>query len=137
MPSHFDYSDAEFVAQFARCTLDPSVFSHEAHLRLAWINIREYGLLEARVMTKKQLKNYVNHLGAEDKYNETLTIAAINAVNHFIAKSAFDNFRDFITEFPKLKTHFKALMACHYGFDIYNSPTAKATYLAPDLLPFS
>jgi hypothetical protein len=41
-----------------------------------------------------------------------------------------------MNEFPRLKTNFRELMACHYGFDIYTSEKAKMKYLEPDLLPF-
>lgn len=136
MQDHYQLTDAEFTAQFADCRLDPNLFSHEAHLRLAWIIIEQHGIAEAEKIIPRQLKNYVNALGASDKYNETLTIAAIKAVYHFKGKSKADNFPDFIAEFPPLKYHFKELMAQHYGFDIYNSARAKATFLAPDLLPF-
>ena len=118
------------------CTLSTSIFSHEAHLRLAWINIDKYGIENAEINIQNQLKKYVNFIGAEDKYNTTLTIAAIKAVYHFMLKSESDNFRDLIAEFPTLKYNFKELMAFHYGFDIYTSVDAKKEYLAPDLLPF-
>ena len=136
MASHFDLSDTEFLQKFMSCDLDPSYFTHEAHLRLAWLNIQKYSLEQAEINIQKQLLNYVAFVGAEDKYNTTLTIAATKAVYHFMQKSTADNFSDFITEFPRLKHNFKELMACHYGFDIYNSITAKSEFLKPDLMPF-
>ena len=87
MKSHFELSDLEFKIQFENCVLEPSLFSHEAHIRLAWILIRQYGVEDAIIRIKGQLKQFVKHLGAEDKYNETLTIAAMKAVHHFISKS--------------------------------------------------
>ena len=44
MEKHFDLDDSEFLARLENCTLDPACFSHEAHLRLAWLRIRELGL---------------------------------------------------------------------------------------------
>ncbi len=137
MKSHFELSDSAFKRQFENSVFKPSLFSHEAHIRLAWILIRQYGIEEAIIRIKGQLKQFVKHLGAEGKYNETLTIAATKAVHHFISKSKADTFKDFIEEYPRLKTHFKDLMRCHYGFDIYHSQKAKETYLEPDLLPFT
>ncbi len=136
MEKHFEFSDAEFEQQFITCALHPANFSHEAHLRLAWININKYGIEQAEQNICSQLQKFVEFVGAKDKYNLTLTIAAIKAVYHFWLKSNADNFKDFITEFPRLKYSFKELMASHYGFDIYNSDKAKTEYLEPDLLPF-
>lgn len=136
MKSHFDLNDEIFGQQFSNCTLDPEIFNHEAHLRLAWIHITKYGIDTAIENVSTQLINYTTALGASGKYNKTLTIAAVKAVNHFIGRSQSNNFADFIKEFPRLKTNFKDLMAKHYKIDIFKLPLAKTTYLEPDLLPF-
>jgi len=133
---HFQYTDEQFEQLFENCQLNPDLFSHEAHLRLAWIHITKYNIDDALENIQSQLKAYVKHLGAEDKYNKTVTIAAVKAVYHFVLKSTSDNFRDFINEFPRLKSSFKGLMDSHYGIDIFNSEEAKKEYLRPDKLPF-
>lgn len=134
--NHTTLSDKELKNRFAACNLDPKIFNHEAHLRLTWIYLRSYAVETAIEKIRFQLFRYVHVLGASEKYNETLTIAAIKAVHHFMLKSKSNNFRDFISEFPRLKSHFKELMQAHYSVDIFNSPEAKTTYLQPDVLPF-
>ena len=136
MENHFDLSDSDFEKKFISCKLNPLVFTHEAHLRLAWININKYGIKQAEKNIQNQLQKFVKFVGAKDKYNMTLTLAAIKAVYHFMLKSNSHNFKDFITEFPQLKYNFKELMDCHYGFDIYTSEKAKTVFLEPDLIPF-
>ncbi len=136
MEKHFDLSDSEFEMHFIDHRIDPFDFTHEAHLRFAWINIEKYGVEQAERNIAFQLKRYVTLVGAEDKFNITLTLAGIKAVNHFKEKSKSDNFKDFIIEFPALKHNFRGLIAAHYGFDIYNSEKAKKEFLKPDLLPF-
>lgn len=136
MEKHTELSDKEFERKFIACEFDPRNFSHEAHLRLAWINIKRYGLEQAELNVQDQLQNFVEFVGAKDKYNKTLTIAAIKAVDHFIRKSKAAEFSDFINEFPRLKYNFKELMATHYGFDVFNSTAAKKEFIAPDLVPF-
>ena len=136
MEKHSTLSDEEFEIKFKTCQLNPSDFTHEAHLRLAWIKINTYGIKVAEQIIHHELKTYVSHFDAQDKFNLTLTRAATKAVYHFMLKSNADNFKDFIDEFPRLKYNFRALMDHHYGFDIYNSSEAKTQYLAPDLVPF-
>jgi len=136
MESHFKFSDAEFENQFENCELIPAMFSHEAHLRIAWIYINKYGVEKAVIKLCSQLRNYVNHVGAISKYNETLTIAAVRAVYHFMIKSKSRNFQNFITENLRLKHNFKELLLQHYRIDIFTSEKAKTEYLLPDLLPF-
>lgn len=136
MEPHFILNDAEFEQQFQDCTFDPKLFSHEAHLRLAWIHIRNYGIEQAIENIRYQLQNYTESLGARSKYNETVTVAAIRAVYHFMLKSTATDFPDFIAENPRLKNNFKELLAFHYRTDIFNAPGAKEIFLEPELLPF-
>jgi len=136
MENHFKLTDIEFEEKFINCSINPSDFTHEAHLRLAWLNIDKYGIEKAEKNIQSGLKNFVEFVGAKDKYNMTLTLAAIKAVYHFMLKSKSDNFKSFIAEFPRLKNNFKELMAFHYGFDIYTSDRAKKEFLMPDLEPF-
>lgn len=137
MEKHFDLSDSEFEKEFISCGLNPSDFTHEAYLRLAWINIKRHDIEQAEINIQNGLKKYVEFVGEKDKYNRTLTLAATKAVYHFMFKSKSENFKDFIMEFPRLKNNFKDLMAHHYGFDIYNSNKAKTEFLESDLTPFN
>ncbi len=136
MEKHFELTDSEFEQQFIACKLDPSIFSHEAHLRLAWINIKKYGIQKAEKNVQVQLENFVKYHGANDKYNKTLTIAAVKIVNHFVKQFNANSFFDFILKFNRLKTDFKGLITSHYSLDIFNSKKAKTDYVEPDLLPF-
>jgi len=136
MEKHFELSDSEFEQQFIICELNPEIFTHEAHLRLTWINIKKYGIEKTETNIPRQLREYIKSVGAENKYNTTLTFAAIKAVYHFMLKSDSSSFQEFMIEFPRLKNNFTELMSCHYGFDIYNSEKAKMKFMEPDLLPF-
>ncbi len=136
MEKHFELTDLAFEKQFETCKLDVSMFSHEAHLRLAWIHITKYGLQQAEENIQKQLQNFVAHVGATDKYNKTVTIAAIKAVAHFMKKTTATNFEGFILEFPQLKNSFKTLINSHYSVDVFNSKRAKNMFITPDLAPF-
>lgn len=133
---HSQLTDDQFIGQLIDTTLDPALFNHEAHLRLAWYCINRYGIEEAINQVTAYLSAYVAALGATDKYNTTLTIAAVKAVYHFMQKSAFKNFSDFIASNPRLNTEFKSLLSSHYSTDIYNNPEAKVKFLEPELLPF-
>ena len=136
MANHFELSDGEFEQQFQNCTLDPELFTHEAHLRLAWIHIHQYGNEAAEENVSNQLKKFVASVGAEDKYHETVTIAAVKAVYHFMLQSKTRNFPDFIEENKQLLTHFKNLLSSHYQIDIFSSEEARSTFIQPDLAPF-
>ena len=134
--SHFDLSDEVFVQKFVDCTLNPALFSHEAHLRLAWIHVTRYGLRKAIENIRAQIATYDRGLGDGTKYHETITVAAICVVHHFTLKSTAATFKQFIAEFPQLRSHFRELLTQHYSFDIARDPGAKREYVRPDILPF-
>ena len=135
--SHYDLSNEQFERQFESRSLDASLFTHEAHLRLAYIHITNYGLKQAEKNISNQIKNYVAKLGAEDKYNETVTIAAIKAVYHFMKRSDAEIFPEFIKLHPQLIYNFKGLLMSHYTTDIFNSQLAKQQSIEAELAPFN
>ena len=134
--SHTSLSDAALLARLADGSLPPALFDHEAHLRLAWLQLREVGSEAAPQQVCETIAGYVQHLGAHEKYHHTLSIAAVKAVDHFLQKSQTSTFQDFLLENPQLCTSFKALVNSHYSFDIFKSAQAKKEYIAPDLQPF-
>jgi hypothetical protein len=137
MPGHLDLTNQEFANQFKTGTLNPDLFTHEAHVRLAWIYIHQFGVEKATKVISDQIKTFVILADAEDKYNHTLTVAATRIVHHFIQRSDAKTFLDFLQEFPALKTNFKGLVEAHYSGGICFSDRAKKEFIEPDLLPFT
>lgn len=134
--SHYSLTDDQFEYQFERCAVDPAIFTHEAHLRLAWIHISKYGIDQAIVHIQTQLQAYTKQVGASSKYNTTVTIAACKAVYHFMLQSDRLSFQQFIQNNERLKNNFKELMQAHYKTNIFQSEIARSGYLEPELLPF-
>ena len=137
MRSHFDIDDTAFEKRFQEGTFDPSLFSHEAHLRLAWIHIRKYGVEKAVTNICSQIVAFATAHGAPGKYHKTVTVAAVRAVDHFIRKRPIDSFQEFIRTYPRLKNNFRELLQFHYQVDVFRSEHARREYLEPDLLPFT
>ncbi|MEO9483606.1 MAG: hypothetical protein ABJG47_09185 [Ekhidna sp.] len=133
---HYQYTDEEFERQFESFKLKPGLFSHEAHLRLAYLHIRKYGREQAEINMCDQIKGYAESLGVFDKFNKTVTIASVKAMDHFMQKATSADFPGLMREFPRLLTNFKDLLAQHYGFNVFADKRAKAEYVEPDLLPF-
>lgn len=136
MEAHYQLTDEEFARQFANCTLPTAMFTHEAHLRLAWIHLKQYNEEQAIENICTQILAYATYAGAPGKYHTTITVAAIKAVHHFMQQSADPDFRTFIARYPQLSTDFKSLLSTHYSFDIFKSAEAKKHYIAPDLADF-
>ena len=110
LEKNFELSDIELKLKFENLTLYPELFTHEAHLRLAWVFITKYGFDNAMTKIKIQLKSFATFIGAPEKYNEGLTDAAIRTVYEFIRCSETDNFNDFIQKNKILKNNFKEII---------------------------
>ncbi|MEM7657906.1 MAG: hypothetical protein AAF399_17405 [Bacteroidota bacterium] len=136
MSSHYDLSDQAYAEKFAQGRFPARLFSHEAHLRLAWIHLRQHGLEMAIANMREQIPALAVRCKVPEKYNDTVTVAAVYAIHRVDQHSSAADFPAFLAEHPELHTQFRELLSRHYSIDIFRSPEAKARYLEPDLLPF-
>lgn len=136
MEQHYQYDDQALENGLKDGSLPPEAFSHEAHLRLAWIQIKKYGIRSGIQRTCEIIRGFAAHHGGLSKYHVTLTTAAVRAVYHFMLKSQKATFIELMEEFPRLKSNFRRLIKTHYSDAVLYSLQAKYVYHEPDLLPF-
>lgn len=74
-PAKPPLSERSLVAHFEAGTLDPAWFGHDAHVRVAWLSLREHGLLETLRRQAQGLQRLTRRLGVPGKYHETITVA--------------------------------------------------------------
>ena len=134
---HSQYTDKEFIYAFESKGFPPNLFTHEAHLRLAWIYLIQYDEPLAIDKTCQGIQNFDQFHSDGTKYHVTLTVASVKVVHHFRQKSNATTFENFVAEYPKLVTSFKELLFQHYDKGVLTDPKAKTAYLQPDLLPFT
>lgn len=81
-------NDAELVRRFEDCTLAGADFNHRNHIRLAWIYLQSYDLLNALAIFSENLKRFAASLGAANLYHETITFAYFFLIHERIKQSA-------------------------------------------------
>lgn len=136
MTNHFALTDEQFEQQFEDTSLDPTLFSHEAHIRLAWIHISKYGVDLAAEHLCRQIAVFDATHDDGTNYNKTVTVAAVKAVNHFMEKSSATTCAAFIKENPRLIFNFKDLINAHYSQNVFKDEVAKRVFIEPDLAAF-
>ncbi|MFY0629096.1 MAG: hypothetical protein JXR05_01875 [Flavobacteriaceae bacterium] len=136
MEKHYRFSDEVYEQKFRDCKFPPLYFSHEAHLRLAYIHLKKYGLEQSIKNMCTQIYDFAIKYGATMKFNATVTYASLQIMYHYMKESEADNFPDFIEQHPFLLKDFKGIIKKHYSQDVFRSPEAKAEILHPDLAPF-
>ena len=122
--------DRDFIDAFESCTLPAEQFPHRAHVRLAWLYLREGTLLDALTRFVEGLKRYAGSLGASTKYHETITWAFLFLIHERMARSAADSFEDFAAANEDL---FNGVLEKYYRKETLASDLARQTFLMPDL----
>ena len=80
-------TDDELVGAFETATLPPELFSHAAHVRVAWWYMRRHGLSGAADRFRDALRRFAAKLGAEHKYHETITVAYLLLIAERLGRS--------------------------------------------------
>ncbi len=125
--------DQAFLQAFEDGTLSPSEFSHRGHIRMAWLYLRAYGWDEGVIHIRSGIQQFAAHLGAINKYHETITLFWARVVHHMITDQPhIDTFDKFLTTYPQiLDSH---LIEHHYSADVLRSPVARQQWIEPDLV---
>ena len=133
---HHLLTNDEFEEKFESCKLPESYFTHEAHLRLAYIHIKKYGVKQAIKNISRQIITFDEKHGDGTKFNKRITIASAKVVEYFMNKTTAKDFKGMLLEFPVLRKDFCELLRTHYKLDFFKKEKEE-DYLEPDLVAFS
>ena len=128
-------ADKRLLALFQACSLSPGEFTHQAHLRLAYIYLTRHDL-EAGLQTMRHaIQRFLSHHQIDaSKYHETLTRAWLMAVKHFMDRAGSTESADeFLSKSAALLD--SSVMLTHYSKELLFSAAARAGYVEPDLDP--
>mgnify|MGYP000377372046 FL=1 len=136
MQAHYQLTDSELAVQFEQLTLNPSWFTHEAHIRLAWHYVRTF---KARIAAQKlceQIQMFDRAMGKGTKYHKTVTVALAHIIAEKQEKQLATDFRTFIQNNTDLLTDYRNLLAQHYSYDLFQDKKSKMIYVSPDVKGF-
>ena len=120
--------DRDFVEAFETCTLPPEELPHRAHVRLAWLYLREGSLLDTLTRYSEGIKRYAGSLGASAKYHETITWAFLFLIHERMQHSRAETFDAFAAENEDL---FGPILERYYTKDALASELARRTFVLP------
>ena len=88
-------NDKEFITSFENCSIPREQWSHEAHLRMAWIYLTRYPLEQALDKICSGIRRYnMAVTGSTDQYHHTVTIALLYPFVAFGTSFAFWHEKD-------------------------------------------
>jgi hypothetical protein len=125
--------DQDFVEQFESCALPPSSFHHKDHVRLAWLYLRRYSVLEALTRFSDGLKRFAAHNGKSDRYHETITWAYIFLINERMKRSGEGGgWQEFAEKNTDLFDWKENVLKHYYSIETLQSDLAKRVFILPD-----
>jgi hypothetical protein len=132
-------TDAEFLLAFENCTLPFAEWKHRAHLKVAYLYLRQFPYDQALERIRAGIKRYnaaTNTPEALDRgYHETLTQAWARLVHFTLSQQgAAAGADDFLEQNPHIAQ--KTAMRFFYSKETLMSWRAKAEFVEPDLAPF-
>ncbi len=108
MATHLEYSDDVFIRLFSECSFPTSLFNHEAHIRLAWILLQQYGYRTASNKLCQFIERYDFVHGDGTKYDRQTTLSCAWIIHARMQPK--ETFLTFIQSHPDLKTHMRDLL---------------------------
>lgn len=124
-------SDAAFLSALETCVLPPAEFDHEAHVRAAYLYLREHDFADALACMTKSIRRYAAHLGRPEKYHETITVACLALIaRHMAERGDAGGWPQFRKCNPELLA--PDLLARYYDAALLRSGLARRTFLLPE-----
>ena len=130
--------DAALLTAFENCSLPEQQWTHQAHIRVAYMYLRRHPFEEAlnRMRAGIQRYNTARKVPVEPHrgYHETLTVAWLTVVAAVMKHHGIGNDSlDFCGQQPFLLNRF--LLRLYYTRRTIMSPEAKRSFCAPDITP--
>lgn len=122
---------------FESARVSAEAFTHEAHVYVAWLYLQEYSLADTLARYSSGLKNLTRKLGAEEKYNETITWFFVLTIADRRQQCPSSTWVDFRDRNPDLLLHAGRLLADHYSPQRLASLLARRQFVLPDLSPLA
>ena len=131
-------NEEQLIAGFEDCSLAAEVFDHRAHVRMAYLYLCRYPILEAICRFSSALARFASANGKPDRYHETVTWAFLFLIRERLARAGGDqSWEEFAEKNPDLMSWQKSILKNYYRDDTLGSDLAKRIFLLPDRIVVS
>jgi hypothetical protein len=125
-------TDPEFLQALESCTLPESQFGHAAHVRAAYLYLRESDFVETLDRMRRAIRNYATHHGKPERYHETITVAYVALIQqHICERGPSDGWESFARYNSELLD--ANLLTQFYSREQIESAMARKIFLLPRL----
>ncbi len=126
-------TDDEFLTAFEAAAFTRPEWTHEAHVRMAWLYLSRCGPAEALERVRGGIQKLNARIGSPDGYHETITVAFVRVIGSRLTSGEdFPHFRD---RNPDLFDRTLVALLRHYTKHRLHCPEARRVFIDPDLEP--
>ncbi|HSQ56314.1 MAG TPA: hypothetical protein VLM40_11295 [Gemmata sp.] len=126
-------TDEEFLTAFEAAAINRADWTHEAHVRMAWLYLSRGPSVEALDRIRIGIKKLNARIGSADGYHETITVAFVRLIaSRMEPGESHDAFRE---RNPLLFDRKLAALLHYYSKDRLDSAAARKHFIEPDLRP--
>ena len=129
-------SDQELIEGFEDCTLAGKDFHHCDHIRVVWLYLRGYSVLETIDRFSAGLKRFATAKGKPNLYHETITWAYVFLINERMELNGSDQaWSEFVGANADLFDWQNNILQSYYQDATLSSERARRTFVFPDKVP--
>ncbi len=127
-------TDQQLFEQFEDGTLPSECFHHREHVRVAFLYLKKYPVLEALQAFSSALKRFAEARGKSQLYHETITWAHIFLIRERMARTGkSQSWDEFAASNPDLLVWKGGILTRYYRDETLASDLARAIFVFPDL----
>ena len=125
-------SDRALLRSFLDGSIDPATFSHEVHVRVTYLLLRDRPLPETLIALRDGLRRLAAKAGHPEKYHETITFAFAAIINERVQRSSARDWEAFARDNVDLLTwHAGSVLREFYDPQLLHTDEARRTFVLP------
>jgi len=126
-------TNQEFIERFEDCSLPAEGFHHREHVRIVWLYLQRYPLLETLTRFSESLKRFAAANGKPNLYHETITWAYAFLINERMERNGrAQSWEDFVLKNADLFDWKNSVLKSYYHEETLRSELARKTFVFPD-----
>ena len=126
-----EMTDEELIEQFEDASIPEDCFHHPQHVRVAFLYLCRYPIIETLERFSTALKRFAAAMGKADRYHETITWAHVFLVHERMAGSDQD-WGNFASANPDLMSWEDSILKKYYREETLRSERARKGFVLPD-----
>jgi hypothetical protein len=126
-------NDDRFIEDFENCALPASDFHHQHHVKMVWLYLQRYPVLETLTRFSENLKRFAAANGKPNLYHETITWAYVFLIHERMKRNSEENWEQFASRNPDLLNWKSSVLRSFYRDETLQSDLARAMFLFPDV----